>query len=139
MTFKSVYPALHARLVAVGSRVGIECQQEIRSLAVEMYGMFAGQLHPAFIQALMLFVWCSPWSPDADLLNSMLGDYLETSAAELSSFRAACGDMHAMQWSSRAAGSVFSAQQLSDTQGHMHLDPAMSPRNFYAQWVFLWT
>ena len=74
VTFKSVYPALHARLVAVGSRVGIECQQEIRSLAVEMYGMFTGQIHPAFIQALMLYVWCSPGSPQADLLNSMLGD-----------------------------------------------------------------
>ena len=54
VTFKSLYPELHARLVAVGSRVGIECQQEIRSLATEMYGMFAGAIHPAFIQALML-------------------------------------------------------------------------------------
>ena len=71
VTFKSAYPALHARLVAVGSRVDIECQQEIRSLAVEMYGMFAGQLHPAFIQAMMLYVWCSPGPPQADLLNSM--------------------------------------------------------------------
>ena len=139
VTFESVYPALHARLVAVGSRVGIECQQEIRSLAVELYGVFSGQLHPVFIQALMLYVWCSPGSPQADLLNSMLGDYLDTAAPDLVSFRAACGDMRSMHWSSKAAGSVFSAQQLSQTQGHMRLDPAMSPRNFYAQWVFLWT
>ena len=65
VTFKSVYPELHARLVAVGSRVGIECQQEIRSLATEMYSMFAGVIHPAFIQALMLYVymWCAPGPP----------------------------------------------------------------------------
>ena len=48
-----------------------------------------------------------------------------------------------MPWSSKAAhaGSVFSTQQLSTMQGHnvMRLDPVMSPRNFYAQWVFLWT
>ena len=69
VTFESVYPALHSRLVEVGSRVGLECQQEIRALATELYGMFAGQLHPAFIQALMLFVWCSPGSPQADLLT----------------------------------------------------------------------
>ena len=137
VTFQSVYPALHAGLVAVGSRVGIECQQEIRSLAVEMYGMFSGQLHPASVQALMLYVWCSPGSPQADLLNSMLGDYLDTPAHDLSAFRAACGDVRSMRWSSTAAGSVFSARQLSHTQGHMRLDPAMSPRNFYAQWVFL--
>ena len=47
VTFQSVYPALHARLVVVGSRAGIECQQEIRSLTVELYGMFAGQVHPS--------------------------------------------------------------------------------------------
>ena len=34
---------------------------------------------------------------------------------------------------------MFSAQQLSSTQEHMRLDPAMCPRNFYAQWVFLWS
>ena len=137
VNFQSVYPALHAslRLVAVGSRAGIECQQEIRSLTVELFGMFAGQVHPAFIQALMIFVWCSPGPPQADLLNSMLGEYLQTSAAQLSSFRATCGDMRTMPWSSRAAGSVFSTQQLSTTHGHMRLNPAMSPRNFYAQWV----
>ena len=87
----------------------------------------------------MLYVWCAPGSPQADLLNLMLGDYLETPATDLSAFRAAGGDMRSMQWSSRAAGSVFSAQQLSHTQGHVRLDPAMSPRNLYAQWVFLWT
>ena len=141
VTFLSVYPALHARLVAVGSRVGIECQQEIRSLTVEMYhnGMFSGQVHPAFIQALMLFVWCSTGSPQADLLKSMPGEHLQTSAAQLFAFRSSCGDMRTMPWSSRSAGSMFSTQQLSTTEGHVRLDPAMSPRNFYAQWVFLWT
>ena len=43
VTFQSVYPALHARLVAVGSLVGLECQHAIRALTVELYGMFAGQ------------------------------------------------------------------------------------------------
>ena len=38
----------------------------------------------------------------------------------------------------KAAGSVFSSQQLSATEGHTRLDPAMSPGYFYAQWVFLW-
>ena len=93
VTFQTVYPALYARLVAVGSRTGIECQHEIRSLTVELYGMFAGQLHPAFIQALMLFIWCSPGSPQADLLNSMLGEYLQTPAHHLAAFRAGCGNM----------------------------------------------
>ena len=69
----------------------------------------------------------------------MLGEYLQTSAHQLSSFRAACGNMQTIPWSSRAAGSVFSSQQLSATQGHMRLDPSMFPRHFYAQWVFLWT
>ena len=36
VTFQSVYPALHARLVSVGSQAGIECQQEIRALTVEL-------------------------------------------------------------------------------------------------------
>ena len=102
--------------------------EEIHSLTVELFGMFAGQVHPAFIQALILFVWCLPGSPQADLLNLMLGEYLQTSAAQLSSFCATCGNMCMMPWSSRAAGSVFSMQQLSTTQGHMRLDPAMSPR-----------
>ena len=143
VTFKSVYPALYARLVAVGSCTGIECQHEIRDLTVELYRMFMGQIHPAFIQAIMLFIWCSPGStsPQADLLNSMLGKYLQMPTYHLAAFRAGCGNMKAMVWSSRAAGSMFSAQQLLSTQGHnvMRLDPAMCPRNFYAQWVFLRT
>ena len=87
----------------------------------------------------MLYIWCSPGLPQADLLNSMLGEYLQASAAQLSSFRATRGNVRAMPWTSKAAGSGFSSQQLSATEGHMRLDPAMSPRHFYAQWVFLWT
>ena len=96
VTFRSVYPALYARLVAVGSRTGIEYQHEIRDLTVELYGMFAGQIHPAFIQALMLFIWCSPGSPQADLLNFMLGEYLQMPAHHLAAFRAGCGNMQTM-------------------------------------------
>ena len=36
VTFKSVYPALHARLIAVGSCAGVECQHEIRVLTMEL-------------------------------------------------------------------------------------------------------
>ena len=57
--------------------------------------------------------------------------------------------MRTMAWSSKAADSVFSAQQLSATQGHTTYfsgasKPASQPRtlmcpmNFYTQWVFLW-
>ena len=62
----------------------IKCQHEVRDLTVELYGMymFAGKIHPAFIQALMLFIWCSPGSPQADLLNSMLREYLQMPTSE---------------------------------------------------------
>ena len=81
--FKLVCPAFYARLVAVGSWAGIECQHEIRDLTMELNGMFAGQIHHASIQALMLFIGCPHGSLQANLLNSMLSEYLQTPAHHL--------------------------------------------------------
>ena len=52
--FKQVYPALHAQLLQVATLRGVQCQVGIRDLTAQIFGMSGAQVHPAFIQRLML-------------------------------------------------------------------------------------
>ena len=139
ITFKQVYPELYQRIANVGSLTGISCQHEIRELTVALYGMFARQIHPAFIQALMLFIWCSDGSPQADLLNTMLLEYIQSPTDQLQALRRNCGNMQASGWSSASLGGLFSTTQLSSSVGYTRLCPSRNRKHFYTHWVFLWT
>ena len=139
----SLYPQLYQRIhvVDVGSLADIGCQHEIREITVALYGMFARQVHPTFVQALMLFIWCSDGSPQADLLNTMLLaiEYIQSPTSQLQAFRQNCGNMQASGWSSASLGGLFSTAQLLSSVGFTRLCPDRNRKHFYSHWVFLWT
>ena len=88
---------------------------------------------------LMLFIWCSDGSPQADLLNTMLLEYIQSPTSQLQAFRQNCGNMQASGWSSASLGGLFSTTQLSPSVGFTRLCPNRNRKQFYSHWVFLWT
>jgi hypothetical protein len=134
-----VFPQLYQRIVDVGSLAGIGCQHEVREITATLYGMFARQVHPAFVQALMLFIWCSDGSPQADLLNTMMLEYVQTPTGQLQTFRQGCGSMQASGWSSASLGGIFATTPFSSSVGLTRLCPHRNRKQFYSHWVFLWT
>ena len=97
--------------------------------------MFAGQIHPAFIQALMVYVWCSPEAPQAGVLNTMLADYLQTLDSALAQFRASWGNLQSSAWTSVAAGCASMGIQMTLSPGYARLSPTPPPTIFYHHWL----
>ena len=86
--FKQVNPALHAQLLEVATLRGVQCQIGIRKLTAQTFGMSGAQVHPAFIQGLMLHIWASSESARADTINTIIFNYAQVDAdSGLHSFR----------------------------------------------------
>ena len=87
----------------------------------------------------MPFIWCSDGSPQADLLNTMLLEYIQSPTSQLQAIRQNCGNMQASGWSSASLGGLFSTTQLSSYVGFTRLCPKRNRKHFYTHGVFLWT
>jgi len=136
-TFQQVCPALHAQLLQVATLRGVQCQIGIRNLTAQIFGMFGAQVHPAFIQGLMLHVWASPESAQADLINTMVYDYTQVQDSGLRDFRQGCSQRHAA-WGSFSAAAA-GLQQVELSPGYERLSPATNLDHFAAHWLYLWS
>ena len=85
--------------------------------------MFGAQVHPAFIQGLMLHAWAFPESAQADLINTMIFGYVQAANSGLSGFRLSVRGVHS-DMQRGAATAQAGLQNMECSPGYTRLSHA---------------
>ena len=136
---KSQMPDLHADIIAVTTKTGLEAREALRSVTARVFGTFGGQhVHSTFVYALMVFMWASPESAVADEMYMLLIHYLSTPPDQLAEFGAWCADPYKMPPGHANMATTYLLDDVTTLPGWQRLDYTTATTMFNDHWHFLW-
>ena len=112
-------------------------KKKVIDVSAQLFGTFDGELHSAFVYALMIYIWCAEESPRQNCVLALILQYVNTSQGGLAQLKVQCGNMFQGSITADNMVNIFPAGQMEKTAGFRRLDPNNS-QHFAAHWCFLW-
>ena len=135
---KTQMPDLHADILAVTTKTGLEAREALRSVTARVFGTLGGQhVHSTFVYALMVFMWASPESAMADEVYTLLVHYLSTPPDHLAEFGAWCADPYKMPPGHANMATTYLLNDITGLPGWQRLDYTQATSTFNDHWHFL--
>ena len=136
-TFKSQHSHIYASILEVTGLKGSAAKKKVIDVSAQLFGTFDGELHSAFVYALMIYIWCAEESPRQNCVLALILQYVNTSQGGLAQLKVQCDNMFQGSITADNMVNIFPAGQMEKTAGFKRLDPSNSP-HFAAHWCFLW-
>jgi len=120
--FPEVYTAVSKPLLLRGDA----CRRAVEEAVDQLFGFFAGNVHSAFLYAVMVYVWASHPSPRQGEVKHFIYSYIRTAHADLPNLMAQCKDPYRMKLDTAALTRGILTANVRRLPGFIRLDPSIS-------------
>ena len=134
---KHLTPDIYSAITNVTKHTSEAANCALSSAITMMFGAFGGQIHEAFVYAILIYIWTSPDSCKADEINVLLLQYMNTPHDQLSDVIKSCKNAYATQAATTYMSTALTLQDISKSPGYRRLHYVTNLDLFCDHWRFL--